>query len=108
MCARAGAACWSCVVSRVSGRPLCWGMRPTRLPISRWPAEGAESEMELPFAALHQLCGRMLDRLNRLPGPQRDALAVAFGLQPGSAPGRFLVGLAVLGLLSDVAAGQPL
>src|SRR5258706_570303 len=38
MCARAGAACWSCVVSRVSGRPLCWGMRPTRLPISRWPA----------------------------------------------------------------------
>ncbi len=71
-------------------------------------AEGVESEMELPFAALHQLCGRMLDRLDRLPGPQRDALAVAFGLQPGSAPDRFLVGLAVLGLLSDVAAGQPL
>src|SRR6266436_8618848 len=71
-------------------------------------AEGVESEMELPFAALHQLCGRMLDRLDRLPGPQREALAVAFGLQPGSAPDRFLVGLAVLGLLSDVAAGQPL
>src|SRR6266851_3750247 len=71
-------------------------------------AVGVESEMELPFAALHQLCGRMLDRLDRLPGPQRDALAVAFGLQPGSAPDRFLVGLAVLGLLSDVAAGQPL
>ncbi len=64
--------------------------------------------MELPFAALHQLCGRMLGRLGRLPGPQRDALGVAFGLRAGSAPDRFLVGLAVLGLLSEVAAGQPL
>ncbi len=71
-------------------------------------AEGVESEMELPFAALHQLCGRMLDRLDRLPGPQRDALGVAFGLSSGSAPDRFLVGLAVLGLLSEVAAGRPL
>jgi DNA-binding CsgD family transcriptional regulator/tetratricopeptide (TPR) repeat protein len=71
-------------------------------------AEGVESEMELPFAALHQLCGRMLDRLDRLPAPQRDALGVAFGLRPGSAPDRFLVGLAVLGLLSDVATSQPL
>src|SRR5712664_2306202 len=71
-------------------------------------AEGIESEMELPFAALHQLCGPMLGRLDRLPGPQRDALAVAFGLRPGNAPGRFLVGLAVLGLLSEVAADRPL
>jgi DNA-binding CsgD family transcriptional regulator len=71
-------------------------------------AEGAESEMELPFAALHQLCGRMLGRLDRLPGPQREALGVAFGLRLGSAPDRFLVGLAVLGLLSGVAADQPL
>jgi len=71
-------------------------------------AEGIESEMELPFAALHQLCGPMLGRLDRLPGPQRDALAVAFGLRPGTAPGRFLVGLAVLGLLSEVAADRPL
>jgi hypothetical protein len=71
-------------------------------------AEGVESEMELPFAALHQLCGRMLDRLGQLPAPQRDALGVAFGLRAGSAPDRFLVGLAVLGLLSDVAASQPL
>ncbi len=71
-------------------------------------AEGAESEMELPFAALHQLCGRMLDRLDRLPGPQRDALGVAFGLRSGGAPDRFLVGLAVLGLLSEVAADRPL
>jgi len=64
--------------------------------------------MELPFAALHQLCGPMLGRLDRLPGPQRDALGVAFGLRAGGAPDRFLIGLAVLGLLSDVAAGQPL
>jgi hypothetical protein len=64
--------------------------------------------MELPFAALQQLCGRMLDRLGQLPGPQRDALGVAFGLRAGSAPDRFLVGLAVLGLLSDAAASQPL
>jgi len=71
-------------------------------------ADGVESEMELPFAALNQLCGRMLGRLDRLPGPQRDALGVAFGLRPGSAPDRFLVGLAVLGLLSEAAADQPL
>jgi len=71
-------------------------------------AEGVESEMELPFAALHQLCGRMLDRGIRLPGPQRDAIGVAFGLRSGSAPDRFLVGLAVLTLLSEVAAEQPL
>src|ERR1700730_13034101 len=64
--------------------------------------------MELPYAALQQLCGRMLDRLDQLPAPQRDALGVAFGLRPGSAPDRFLVGLAVLGLLSEVAADQPL
>jgi DNA-binding CsgD family transcriptional regulator len=71
-------------------------------------AEGGESEMELAFAALHQLCGRMLGRLDRLPGPQREALGVAFGLRQGSAPDRFLVGLAVLGLLSEEAACQPL
>jgi hypothetical protein len=71
-------------------------------------AEGAESEMELPFAALHQLCAPMLGRLDRLPGPQRDALGVAFGLSSGRAPDRFLVGLAVLGLLSEAAADRPL
>src|SRR5271155_1636302 len=63
-------------------------------------AEGVESEMELPFAALHQLCGRMMNHSSRLPGPQRDALDVAFGVRPGSPPDRFLVGLAVLSLLS--------
>src|SRR5256886_16597544 len=71
-------------------------------------AEGVESEMELPFAVLHQLCGRMLGRLDRLPGPQREALGVAFGMWSGSPPDRFHVGLAVLGLLSEVAAEQPL
>ncbi len=64
--------------------------------------------MELAFAGLQQLCGPMLERLDRLPGPQRDALASAFGLRPGDAPDRFLVGLAVLSLLSDVAEEQPL
>jgi AAA ATPase domain len=71
-------------------------------------AEGVESEMELPFAALHQLCRGMLGRVGALPGPQRDALGVAFGLSAGGVPDRFLVGLAVLGLLSEVAAGRPL
>jgi len=71
-------------------------------------AGGVESEMELPFAALHQLCGPMLDRLDRLPGPQRDALAVAFGLDSGGGPDRFLVGLGVLSLLSEVAMDKPL
>jgi DNA-binding CsgD family transcriptional regulator/tetratricopeptide (TPR) repeat protein len=71
-------------------------------------AAGAEAEMELAFAGLHQLCGPMLDRLDRLPGPQREALSTAFGLSAGDAPDRFLVGLAVLSLLSDVAEDQPL
>jgi DNA-binding CsgD family transcriptional regulator len=66
-------------------------------------AVGVESEMEVAFAALHQLCGPMLDRLDRLPGPQRDALATTFGLSAGPVPDRFLVGLAALGLLSEVA-----
>ncbi|WP_144120205.1 ATP-binding protein [Catellatospora sichuanensis] len=69
---------------------------------------GIESEMELPFASLHQLCAPMLARLDELPGPQRDALSVAFGTQSGEAPGRFLVGLAVLSLLAGAAADQPL
>jgi DNA-binding CsgD family transcriptional regulator/tetratricopeptide (TPR) repeat protein len=71
-------------------------------------AVGVESEMELPFAGLHQLCGSMLDRLDQLPGPQRDALGVAFGLTAGDAPDRFLVGLAVVTLLSAVSEDRPL
>src|SRR3984885_2847296 len=69
---------------------------------------GVESEMELAFAALHQLCASMLDQLGSLPDPQREALGVAFGLTTGAAPDRFLVGLAVLSLLSVVAGRQPL
>ena len=71
-------------------------------------AGGVESEMELPFAALHQLCLPLLDRLEALPEPQRDALQTAFGLMSGQGPDRFLVGLAVLTLLSDTAEQQPL
>ena len=71
-------------------------------------AAGAESEMELAYAGLQQLCAPFLDRLERLPGPQRDALGTAFGLHDGDAPDRFLVGLAVLSLLSDVGEDRPL
>ena len=71
-------------------------------------AAGVESEMELAYAGLHQLCAPMLDGLERLPAPQRDALGTAFGLRAGDAPDRFLVGLAVLSLLSDVAVERPL
>ena len=71
-------------------------------------AAGVQSEMELAFAGVQQLLAPMLDRLERLPGPQRAALATAFGLSPGSAPDRFLVGLAVLSLLAEVAEERPL
>jgi len=69
---------------------------------------GVESEMQLAFAGLHQLCAPMLNRVDHLPGPQRDALGVAFGVMAGAAPNRFLVSLAALSLLSEAAAEQPL
>ena len=71
-------------------------------------AAGVESEMELAFAGLHQLCAPFVDRLDRLPGPQHEALGIALGLREGDAPDRFLVGLAVLSLLSDAAEDRPL
>jgi DNA-binding CsgD family transcriptional regulator len=71
-------------------------------------ATGVQSEMELAFAGLHQLLAPMLDRLERLPDPQSDALRTAFGVSAGLAPDRFFLGLAVLSLLSDVAEEQPL
>ena len=71
-------------------------------------AVGVESEMELAYSGLHQLCGPMLDHLDRLPVPQREALATVFGLAFGAAPDRFLVGLATLSLLADAAERQPL
>jgi hypothetical protein len=63
-------------------------------------ATGVQSEMELAFAGLHQLCAPMLDQADRLPVPQREALRTAFGISAGPPPDRFLVGLAVLSLLS--------
>lgn len=77
------------------------GFRTTRV-------SGVESEMELPFAAVHQLCVPLMDCIEELPGPQRDALDIAFGRQAGSAPDRFLVGLAVLSLISAATQARPL
>jgi DNA-binding CsgD family transcriptional regulator len=71
-------------------------------------AVGVQSEMELAFAGLHQLCAPMLGHAESLPVPQREALRTAFGLSAGPVPDRFLVGLAVLGLLSETAGERPL
>jgi hypothetical protein len=71
-------------------------------------AVGVESEMELDYAGLHQLCAPVLDHLGRLPAPQRDALVTVFGRSAGVAPERFLVGLATLTLFAEVAEQQPL
>jgi DNA-binding CsgD family transcriptional regulator len=71
-------------------------------------ATGVESEMELAYASLHQLCLPVLDHVDRLPAPQRTALEIVFGLSSGDAPDRFLVGLGGLTLLSEVAEDRPL
>jgi DNA-binding CsgD family transcriptional regulator len=71
-------------------------------------AAGTESETELAHGGLHRLCGPMLDLLGRLPDPQRAALEITFGMRAGTGPDRFLVGLAVLGLLAESAADHPL
>jgi DNA-binding CsgD family transcriptional regulator len=71
-------------------------------------AAGVQAEMEIAFAGLHHLCTPLLDRLDSIPVPQRDALAGAFGLQVGSAPDRFLLGLAVLSLLAGAAGERPI
>ena len=71
-------------------------------------AVGVQSEMELAFAGLHQLCAPMLEHAESLPVPQREALRTAFGVSAGPVPDRFLVGLAVLGLLSEAAGERPL
>jgi DNA-binding CsgD family transcriptional regulator len=89
----------SALLGYLSGRAAGWQ-------VAR--AAGAESEMELAYAGLHQLCAPLLDRLDRLPVPQRDALATVFGRSVGPAPDRFLVGLATLTLLAEVAEAQPL
>jgi DNA-binding CsgD family transcriptional regulator len=89
----------SALLEHVAGRAA--GCRVLRV-------SGVESEMELAFAGLHQLCVPLMGFLDRLPGPQHDALATAFGLRAGNVPDRFLVGLAVLSLLAEVAEEQPL
>jgi DNA-binding CsgD family transcriptional regulator len=71
-------------------------------------ARGVQAEMELAFAGLHQLCAPMQDLIKRLPGPQRDAIATAFGLSKGDPPDLFLVALAALGLLAEAAHEHPL
>ncbi|HKR98258.1 MAG TPA: AAA family ATPase, partial [Candidatus Dormibacteraeota bacterium] len=71
-------------------------------------AAGVESEMELAFASLHQVCGPLLGRLERLPVPQRQALETVFGVSAGAPPDRFLVGLAVLSLIAETAEARPL
>src|SRR6476646_11536033 len=71
-------------------------------------ATGVQADMELSFAGLQQLFGWMLGSLERLPDPQREAVEVAFGLRSGPAPDRFEVGLAILGLLAEVAEEAPL
>ncbi len=79
--------------------------RAPRLQVLR--AAGAEFEMELPYAALHQLCAPVLDRRAQLPGPQRAALEAVFGLREDEVPDAFLVGVAVLGLLSEIGQTEP-
>jgi DNA-binding CsgD family transcriptional regulator len=69
---------------------------------------GVAAELEMPFAALHQLCAPMLEHLDTLPKPQQQAIQVAFGVAPGNAPDQFAVGLAVLGLLAEAATDRPL
>ena len=100
---------WWCAVSPAWARPLLLDYlagRASGCLVAR--AAGVQSEMELAFAGLHQLCAPMLDHVESLPGPQREALRTAFGLSVGPVPDRFLVGLAVLGLLSETAGERPL
>jgi Cdc6-like AAA superfamily ATPase len=71
-------------------------------------AIGVEGEVDLPYAALHQICRSMTEPVSALPQPQSDALRVAFGESVGDAPDRYVVGLATLNLMSEAAATQPL
>ena len=89
------------LLDHLAGRAAGAGCRVAR-------AVGVQSEMELAFAGVHQLCAPMLGHAERLPVPQRDALRTAFGLATGPPPDRFFVGLAVLSLLSEVAEERPL
>ena len=89
----------SALLGYLSGRITGWHVA---------SAVGVESEMELAYSGLHQLCAPLLDHLDELPVPQRDALATVFGLSAGPAPDRFLVGLATLTLVAQAAEQHPL
>jgi DNA-binding CsgD family transcriptional regulator/tetratricopeptide (TPR) repeat protein len=89
----------SALLGYLAGRVEGWSMA---------RAVGVESEMELPYSALHQLCAPLLDHLERVPLPQREALTTVFGRSEGAAPNPFLVGLGTLTLLAEVAEAQPL
>ena len=89
----------SALLAYLSGRVTGWQVA---------SAVGVESEMDLAYSGLHQLCAPLLDHLDELPVPQRDALATVFGLSAGPAPDRFLVGLATLTLVAQAAEQQPL
>jgi len=89
----------SALLGYVNGQSGNW--RPLR-------TVGVESEMELAYSGLHQLCTPIIDYLDRLPGPQRDAIATIFGLGDGPAPDRFLVGLGLLTLFAEAAEERPL
>src|SRR5262245_44245630 len=91
----------SVLLDYLAGRASGSGCRVAR-------ATGVQSEMELAFAGLHQMCAPMLEHLDGIPVPQRDALRVALGVAAGPAPDRFLVGLAALSLVSEVAGERPL
>jgi DNA-binding CsgD family transcriptional regulator len=91
----------SVLLDYLAGRASGSGCRVAR-------AAGVQSEMELAYAGVHQLCGPMLDHVGRIPAPQGDALRTAFGIAAGPPPDRFFVGLAVLSLLSEVAGNRPL
>ncbi|HUK69614.1 MAG TPA: ATP-binding protein, partial [Streptosporangiaceae bacterium] len=89
----------SALLAYLSGRTVGWQVA---------SAVGVESEMDLAYSGLHQLCAPLLDHLDELPVPQRNALATVFGLSTGPAPDRFLVGLATLTLVAQAAEQQPL
>ena len=100
---------WLCGGRLGSGRRRywsTWSRAASDLTVVR--AVGVESEMELPYASLQQLCAPLLDGLERLPTRQRQALEIVFGLSAGAVPDRFLVGLGVLSLFSEVAGERPL
>jgi hypothetical protein len=95
--------------SPVSARPSCWTTprpRPAGMQVIR--VDAVETEMQLSFAALHLLLRPGLARVDALPAPQRNALRLAFGMQEGRTPDRFLVSLAAMGLLAEQAARRPL